>query len=270
MTDTNTAPVADTPEKTASDSTSPQTASATPDAGQAEKGAPTAEAPETDEPTQDKEPTQAEINRRERNRQRWAAMKARADRADQAEAELHRLRAMKDPSWESYADPNQEIADRVLHTLEKNKIPVLEQQISATREEAAAIERQAFSEAVAEARTKYPDFDSVVFNPQTPFSREVASYVASSDKGVDVAYYLGKNPDVARQLAETFAQSPSAGFIALGRIEGRVSAPSGKSASKAPKPAPIVSGGSNPPGFDAAKASVGDMSAYLKKAGVLR
>ena len=95
-------------------------------------------------------------------------------------------------------------------------------------------------------------------------------YVANSDKGADVAYYLGKNPDVARQLAETFAQNPAAGFIELGRIEGKVSAPTAKPASTAPKPAPIISGGSNPPAFDAERASTDDMAARLKAAGIIR
>lgn len=271
MTDTATAPAAETPDTIKSDITTPQTADATPDAGKTEIGEPTAaDTKEVDGEPEKKEPTQAELNKRERNRERWAAMKAKAQRAEALEAELAKLKGIQDPDWSQYADPNQEVADRVLHTLRKEQIPVLERQAQNTREEAHAIERQAFSDAVTEARSRYPDFDSVVFNPQVSFPRELVPYVAESEKGADVAYYLGKNPDVAKQLAMTFEQSARAGFIALGKIEASVGAPKAKPASTAPKPAAVLQGGTQPPAFDAGKASVGDMAAQLKKAGVLR
>lgn len=272
MSDTVTAPAAETPEINTRDITTPQTTDATSDAGTAETGETTAEAADKAEPTQDKDKglSQAELNRRERNRERWAAMKAKAERAERAEAELAKLRGAAEPDWTQYADPNQEVADRVLHKLRKEQIPLLEQQVKTSRAEAEKIVGQAFDEAIVDARVKYPDFDAVVFNPAATFPKQMVSYVANSEKGADVAYYLGKNPGVARQLAETFAQSQAAGFIELGRIEGKVSAPTSKPASTAPKPPPIIAGGSNPPAFDPAKASVGDMAAHLKKAGVLR
>ena len=272
MTDQATAPAAATPEPVSSDITIPQTVDAQPDAGKTEEGAPTAEAADKAEPTPEKakEPTQADINRRERNQRRWADMKAKADRAEAAEAELAKLKGIQDPDWSKYADPNEEVADRVFHKLRKEQIPVLEQQAKTSRKAAAAIEAQAFEEAMSEAAGRIPDFDAVVRNPNVSFAPQMVPYVANSDKGADVAYYLGKNPDVARQLAETFAQNPAAGFIELGRIEGKVSAPTAKPASTAPKPAPIISGGSNPPAFDAERASTDDMAARLKAAGIIR
>lgn len=255
-----------------SDITTPLTADATPDAGKTEDGEPTADAAKNSEPTPDKgkEPTKAELRAKQRNRDRWAEMKAKLHRAEAAEAELAKLKGAAEPDWTQYADPNQEVAERVLHTLRKEQIPLLEQQVKTSRAEAEKIVDQAFDEAIVDARVKYPDFDAVVFNPAATFPKQMVSYVANSEKGADVAYYLGKNPGVARQLAETFAQSQAAGFIELGRIEGKVSAPTSKPASTAPKPPPIIAGGSNPPAFDPAKASVGDMAAHLKKAGVLR
>lgn len=272
MSEQNTAPAAETPDTNTSDITTPLTVDAQPDAGKTEAGAPTAEAADKAEPKpeQAKEPSQAEINRRERNRERWAAMKAKAERAERAEAELAKLKGAAEPDWSSYADPNQEVADRVLHTLRKEQIPLLEQQANASRAEAQQIESQAFEEAITDARGKYPDFDAVVFNPQVPYPREMVPYIANSERGADVAYYLGRNPDVARQLADAFAQNPTVGFIELGRIEGKVSAPTPKPASTAPKPPPVIAGGSNPPAFDAATASIGDMAAHLRKAGIIR
>lgn len=272
MSEQNTAPAAETPDTNTSDITTPPTVDAQPDAGKTEAGAPTAEAADKAEPKpeQAKEPSQAEINRRERNRERWAAMKAKAERAERAEAELAKLKGAAEPDWSSYADPNQEVADRVLHTLRKEQIPLLEQQANASRAEAKQIESQAFEEAMTEAAGRYPDFDAVVRNPNVPFAPQMVPYIANSERGADVAYYLGRNPDVARQLADAFAQNPTVGFIELGRIEGKVSAPTPKPASTAPKPPPVLQGGSSPLGFDQKKASVGDMAAHLKKAGVLR
>ena len=272
MTDTTLPPAVDTPETVSSDITTPPTADAKPDAGKTEDGEPTADAASAGEltPEKDKEPTKAELRNRERNRARWADMKAKSDGYDRVKAELDAIKAQQEPDWSTYADPNQEVADRVLHTLRKEQIPILEQRAETFRQEARQIENQAFEEAMTEAAGRYPDFDAVVRNPDVPFAPQMVPYVANSDKGADVAYYLGKNPDVARQLAETFEQNPAAGFMELGRIEGKVSAPTAKPASTAPKPPPIIAGGSNPPAFDPAKASVGDMAAQLKKAGVLR
>ena len=255
-----------------SDITTPLTADATPDAGKTEDGEPTADAAKNSEPTPDKgkEPTKAELRAKQRNRDRWAEMKAKLHRAEAAEAELAKLKGAAEPDWTQYADPNQEVAERVLHTLRKEQIPLLEQQVKTSRAEAEKIVGQAFDEAIVDARVKYPDFDAVVFNPAATFPKQMVSYVANSEKGADVAYYLGKNPGVARQLADTFAQNPAAGFMELGRIEGKVSAPTAKPASTAPKPAPIISGGSNPPAFDAERASTDDMAARLKAAGIIR
>lgn len=249
MTETITAPAAETPDTTKSDITTPQTATATPDAGKTETGEPTAAPAKTADGEQDTdaEPSQAEIRKRQRNRERWAEMKGKARELESVKAELAKLKAEKDPDWSQYADPNQEVADRVFHTLRKGQISNLENRAEKSRDDIRHMERQSFDDAVADGRSRFPDFDQVVFNPQVLYPKEIVHYVANSERGVDVAYYLGKNAEVATRLFETFEQNPYAGFVELGKIEGALSRPSSKPSSKAPAPAKTISGNSASP-----------------------
>jgi len=47
---------------------------------------------------------------------------------------------------------------------------------------------------------KYDDFDDVVLNDKLPFSLSSSQAVLSLDNGEDVAYYLGKNLDIAKNI----------------------------------------------------------------------
>lgn len=248
------------------DITTPQTVDATPDAGKTETGEPTASG---DGKQEKKEPSQSELNRRERNRERWAQMKAKAARYDALQSHIAEVRAAEAPDWSKFADPNEEVAERMLHALQQKQVPSLQKQAESVRGEIADLEVQSYNESVQEARTRYPDFDSVVYNPNVPFAPQMVSYVANAERGADVAYYLGKNPDVAQRLAESFKIGDALGYMELGRIEAKMALPS-KSISSAPKPASVIQGGSNPPGFDVGTASVSEMADFLKKSGIIR
>jgi hypothetical protein len=74
-----------------------------------------------------------------------------------------------------------------------------------------------------------------------PISREVAELVKELDGGPEVAYYLGKNPDVAERIS---GLSERAAAIELGRLEVRLAAErekvKAKPVTKAPAPPPTI------------------------------
>jgi hypothetical protein len=222
-----------------------------------------AASPETPEKT---EPSQAESKRKARNRERWQEMK---QKLAFAEAELNRVRSQREPDYSQIEDPNEELAIRTAHKVRQMNVGEQEQNLNVEKQQAERLMFEAWSEAVDQARVQIPDFDQVV-NERTPIHTRAAPFLVESDKGPEIAYWLGKNPDAARDLYEKFESAPARALIELGRIEAQVSAPPRKTVSAAPKPAPIISGGSNPLQFDAQTAGVSDIAEQLKKAGVIR
>jgi hypothetical protein len=91
-----------------------------------------------------------------------------------------------------------------------------------------------FAAQVEDARTKYTDFDAVAFNPNVPVTAAMQAAILESDMSADVAYHLGKNPDVAFRLA---TMSPIAVAREIGRIEQTIlSTPAVVKATQAPDP----------------------------------
>lgn len=93
-----------------------------------------------------------------------------------------------------------------------------------------------------DGREKYTDFDAVVQN--APINQPMAEMIVGSDVGEDVAYFLGKNHDVANQIAAL--TSPIEIARAMGRLEAQVSAPQAKTTTTAPAPINPVKGSGTP------------------------
>ena len=225
----------------------------------------------TDE-SPDKQPT-ADDRRRERNRERWRQMNQTRDdalrRAALAEAELARIKSGQTPDFSQYTDPQEQLAARTAHMVRQNMAGDHETQARVAREDAQRAMAEAWNVAREDARARMPDFDQVVTN-QTPIHQRAAPFIVESEKGPEIAYWLGKNPDAARDLYQKFETAPAQALIELGRIEARVSAAPPKPVSTAPKPAPTLNGGVSPLGFDIKTASIEDTAAMLRKAGLIR
>ncbi len=97
----------------------------------------------------------------------------------------------------------------------------------------AEARRQTFLERSEAAQEKYPDYDAVVSNPALPINEAMAEFIAESEAGPDVAYYLGKNPATARRIAE---MSPVKAGRELARIEAELASKPKATPSKAPEP----------------------------------
>jgi hypothetical protein len=108
-------------------------------------------------------------------------------------------------------------------------------------EKISQLERQREQEKVSEqfleraekASEKYPDFQQVAGNPNLPINEGMAEFIADSDAGPDVAYYLGKHPSEAAKIAQL---SPIRAARELTRIEAELSNKPPVKTSNAPAP----------------------------------
>ena len=215
--------------------------------------------------------------RQERNRDRWQAFKQAKEvlpaRLESLEKEVARLRGTAPPDFSQIVDPNEELAERTAWKVQQRQAADSEARLNSERQTAAVEQTRAMAaaweESKQEARERIPDFDQVVTDA-TPIHQRAAPFIVESEKGAEIAYYLGKNPKAANDLFEKFNTAPAQALIELGRIEARLTAPAPKTLSTAPKPAPTRGGGANPLQFDAARASVDDMAARLRASGLIR
>lgn len=235
-------------------------------------------APEETEVQDDDQPKTWKEKRQERNRQRWQEYKeAKAvlpQRLASLEAEVARLKGIKTPDYSQITDPTEELAERTAHKVRVAQAQDAEQRLLSERQTAANEQQQkmmaAWSEAVEDAKSRIPDFEQVAFSKDVDIHARMMPFLAESEKGADVAYWLGKNPKEATRIAELFDRGSPQALVEFGRIEARLSAPTPKTLSTAPKPAPTLSGGVNPLQFDATQASVDDFAGVLRKAGLVR
>jgi hypothetical protein len=86
---------------------------------------------------------------------------------------------------------------------------------------------------VSDAMTTYDDFEEVALSPEVPISEPMMAAILRSPKGADVAYYLGKNPETAAQIA---GLDPVSAAIRIGEIAATVAKPAPKRTTAAPAP----------------------------------
>jgi hypothetical protein len=150
---------------------------------------------------------------------------------------------------------------RAQHVVAADKLIDKQQQNMTQAERDFARIEQGYVERVTAAKTKYEDFEQVAHSGAVPITGSMALMIKQSEHGPDVAYFLGKNPDQAKTIAEMttgevfpgshpWAGQPVPDLVrqaaAIGRIEGRFQAttpavsakaePAPKQISKAPEP----------------------------------
>ena len=110
-------------------------------------------------------------------------------------------------------------------------------ELRAEREQQQAAKRQeTFQTRQVEFAKTVEDYDRVVYNPAIAINANMAEDIAASDLGPQLAYYLGKNPELAYQIARLPARAAAR---ELGKIEAKLSAPKAAPAlTKAPPPPP--------------------------------
>lgn len=67
------------------------------------------------------------------------------------------------------------------------------------------------------ARIAYEDFDDVVYNPSVPITDAMVHAIQHEERGPDIAYHLGKNPQEAARIAQLppFLQAKEIGKLAV-------------------------------------------------------
>ena len=141
-----------------------------------------------------------------------------------------------------------------------------EERAEQAAKEAHVTRREIFEAKVSAVQDRSPEALAKFY--AVPCSPGMADYLAESDKAGEIAIHLGSNPHEARRISEL---SGTRAAIELAKLEGRLQAPAEvRRVSQAPAPAQTrLAGGASPPAVQADKASVGDLQAMLKKAGVL-
>lgn len=206
---------------------------------------------EGEDTPEDKTKSQVRRERREQQRQREQQEAAETARklAD-AEARLGRIKAaaqaIQEPKESEFRDYSEfEAARNAYHfakaaaqfqeTEARGELTAAEQARQSAEQARLAERQKAYVDEVPEARSRYADFDQVIAVAMRPdvVSTDLANLVLDSERPHDLAYHLGKNPEMARAISTL---NPVQQARELGRIEATLALPRAKTQSSAPDP----------------------------------
>jgi hypothetical protein len=247
------APEAETQEKTTD---TQQPAAETQDTGAPEpkEGKPEGQG-EDESRKQNKVPAKERIGQLTAQRNEWQL------RAQAAEAELNRLRQ---PLQQPGIDATQDEVDRfnVKSAVREGRMEdIAREREQAIQQSLAARDAtiQAKAEAVAD---RMPGLWEGLRSLPT-LSQETADFIATSDKGAEVAYFLTQNPSEAARLASLHSYHQG---IELARIESRLTAaPQVRKQTAAPPPPPKMPGAPSASAKDPADMSPAEYSAWYRE-----
>jgi len=196
--------------------------------------------------------------RRERRKAAQEQLKASEAEANQrakaAHEQLERVRqaaqGLKKPTQAEYPDYDEYQAALYSHAsltaLDGRELQKLEAEAKESIARVKEVEQRKSQEVaqnweaqMAEARTRYPDFEQVALNDSVPITAEIAQFIAESDVGIEIAYAMGKDHSIASKM---HGLSPVEMARAIGRLEAQISAPKPKTTSTAPEPINPVKG----------------------------
>jgi hypothetical protein len=163
-----------------------------------------------------------------------------------------------EPKREAFADEeafNRAHLEHLAEQRAEEKLREREAQKEAERRQ------EAFMEKAEKASERYPDFQLVVSNPNLPINEAMAEYIADSEMGGDVAYYLGKNPMKAAAISQ---MSPIKAARELARIESELASRPKAQPSKAPDPIRPV-GNRGPSSTSALPSDEDDINTWMEK-----
>lgn len=189
-----------------------------------------------------------------RLRQEAEEAKAAADRAEQRRLKIIEAGKSEKPPVESeFSDYAEFVAAKAVWTAEQRtnqrQAEQFEAEAQEARKQAEIIEaaekhlvNQAWAERVTEAKGRYADFEQVALAPDVPITPQIAELLKQSDKGPDLAYWLGMNKARAAEIATLSKTQPVLAAMHLGRLEASLSAPTPRTTPQAPEPIAPVRG----------------------------
>lgn len=159
-------------------------------------------------------------------------------------AELARLRKPIQMPDRDLSFEEQE-ALRLRQVVREERADQLESELRQRQSREADLVSKAIHEKVQAAAERIPDITEKVFDPTLPISAFAAEFIAESERGAEVAYYLASNRTEAARIA---AMPDTRQAVELARLEARLNAaPQVRKISQAPTPPPMVGGGQTAP-----------------------
>lgn len=162
------------------------------------------------------------------------------------------------PKRESFANDEAFIDAQIEHEAEKRAQAKLAARQAKEQQDRVA---DSFREKAEKASERYADFDRVVGNPMLPINAAMAEFISDSELGADLAYFLGKNPERAQDIAE---MSPVRAARELTRIEAELASKPKAQPSNAPEPIKPV-GTRGKPSTSSLPSDEDDINTWMKK-----
>ena len=152
--------------------------------------------------------------------------------------------------------------DRLRRAFEETEKERFSEEAEYKSAEAQSARQELFRAKLEAARDRIPDLEeSIRLFAQLPVTPDSAEIIADSDKAAEIAHYIGKNPQLAYEIAQ---MSPANQGRAIAQIENRVSLPA-KRVSQAPPPAPKLKPSAAPQSRDPSEMSAAEYVAWRKK-----
>jgi len=181
-----------------------------------------------------------------RERDYWRELASRGQQPQQAQAPQQQATATQKPQPNQYQTTEEYFealadwkADQKWEARERQRREQAEKEAKQQGEQKIA---RTFAEREQKARDTYPDYDEVARGDGNPITELMVEAILRSEKGPDIAYFLGKNPDKALQIAQMTDSHSVA--LALGRIEAQIETAATPSqpvaVASAPKAAPTA------------------------------
>lgn len=234
-----------------------------------DKAAPPTEGASADQPADqqpaegDESPKKPRQKASERIGELYGRTKAAERERDAALAELARLRKpmVAPEQWDSLSFDQQQ-AVQMRTAVREERAQEVAQAAQARDLEAQQARAEMFTERFEAFAERVPEASAIMSDPTLPVTEIGARFIAESEKGPEVAWWLHQNRKDAARIARL---DPMSQAFELGRIEQRVTvAPTARKVSQAPAPTPKVGGGASAGAKDPASMSDEEYSNWYK------
>ena len=149
-------------------------------------------------------------------------------------AKVRQTQQTPPPSRDEFATDEEHQRASLDHVIAKRAEELAEKKLAERRErETMEQSTAAFWEKADELTERFPDFDSVVRDPDLPLNGPILEFVMDSDIGPELAYHLGKHKGEALKLAR---MSPVKAVMRLLEIQNEIKSKPKARISAAPEP----------------------------------
>jgi hypothetical protein len=185
----------------------------------------------------------------------WAAA---TEKAARYKAEIERLRAAP---TDQMTFEEQETA-RLRSTIKEESLEQANAEAVQHAKHRQEAQRELFREKIEAVRERIPDIYEAFAASPVEVSDVAVEFLADSDRGAELAYWLAKNPVRAREIMNL---PPHRQGVELARQEARLAAaPQARKISQAPAPVPTIGGSAAPVEKAPSEMSMSEYMAWRK------